>query len=74
MEAELEKANQAAEQAKTKSAELENSANEAKDAEAERAQIQSALDQANKEIERLKSELEQQKTVPPVTVSPPPGE
>jgi uncharacterized coiled-coil DUF342 family protein len=74
MKAELSKANEATQQANAKAAELENAANEAKDAEAKRTQIQSALDQANAEIERLKSELEQQKTVPPVTVSPPQGE
>ena len=49
----------------------------AKDAEAERTQIRSALDQANKEIERLKTELEQQNANPPEqgnAVSQPPGE
>jgi peptidoglycan DL-endopeptidase CwlO len=55
MENELAKAKEATEQAKA--AELENAANAAKDAEAERSKMQSALDQANAEIERLKSEL-----------------
>jgi phosphoenolpyruvate-protein kinase (PTS system EI component) len=58
----------ATEQAKAKA----NAANTAKDAEAERSKLKAALDQANAEIERLKSE--QQQTVPPVPVSPPPGE
>jgi phage gp36-like protein len=74
MQTELAKAKEATEQANAKAADLENVANEAKDAEADRTKIQSALDQANAEIDRLKSELEQQKTVPPVSVSPPPGE
>lgn len=59
-------AKEATEQANAKVIELENAANQAKDAEAQRAQIQSALDEANKEIERLK-----QQTIPPVSVSPP---
>jgi len=78
---ELAKAKEATQEASAKATELENTANAAKDAEAERTQIQSALDQANKEIERLQSELEQQKMTPPVSVapsqeeaSPPPGQ
>jgi uncharacterized coiled-coil DUF342 family protein len=67
--AELSKAKEATEQANAKATELENAANQAKDAEAGRAKIQSALDEANKEIERLKSE---QQTVPPISVSPAP--
>ena len=64
-------------QAKAKATELENAANAAKDAEAERSKMQSALDQANTEIERLKSEIGQQKVSPPEQgdlASPPPGE
>jgi hypothetical protein len=44
---------------------LENTANAAKDAEAARDKLQSALDEANAEIERLKSELKQTGAVPP---------
>jgi peptidoglycan hydrolase CwlO-like protein len=71
------KSKEATEQANAKASELENAAVKAKDAEAERTQIQSALDRANKEIERLKTELEQQKVTPPEqgnSVSQPPGE
>src|SRR6185295_1909794 len=78
---ELAKAKEATQEASAKATELENTVNAAKDAEAERTQIQSALDQANKEIERLQSELEQQKMTPPVSVAssieeapPPPGQ
>jgi hypothetical protein len=39
---------------------LENAANTAKEAESERSKLQAALNQANAEIERLKSELEKQ--------------
>lgn len=45
-------------------AELEAAANAAKDAEAERSKLQAALDQANAEVERLKSELQQREAVP----------
>jgi hypothetical protein len=62
----IAKAKEATQEASAKASELENTANQAKDAEAERTQIQSALDEANKEIERLRSELEQQKATPPV--------
>ncbi len=67
----------ATDQAKAKATELENAANAAKDAEAERSKMQSALDQANAEIERLKTELEKQKSTPPEqgeSVSPAPGD
>jgi predicted nucleic acid-binding Zn-ribbon protein len=74
IENELAKAKEATQEASAKASELENAANHAKDAEVERTQIQSALDQANKEIERLKTELDQQKAIPPVSVSPPQGE
>jgi chromosome segregation ATPase len=74
IENELAKAKEATQEASAKASELENAANHTKDAEAERTQIQSALDQANKEIERLKTELDQQKAIPPVSVSPPQGE
>jgi hypothetical protein len=50
---------------------LENAANQAKDAENESSKLQAALDQANKEIGRLKSEHQQ---TPPVSVSPAPEE
>jgi hypothetical protein len=49
---------------------LENAANSAKEDEAERTKLQSELDEANAEIERLKTELEQN-AAPPVSVSPP---
>jgi chromosome segregation ATPase len=74
LENELAKAKEATQEASAKASELENAANQSKDAEAERTQIQLALDQANKEIERLQSELEQQKMTPPVSVSPSPEE
>jgi hypothetical protein len=38
--------------------------NIAKDAEAELSKLQAALDQANVEVERLKSELQQREAVP----------
>ena len=57
MENELAKAKEATQQANAKATELENVANEAKDAETERSKLQAALDQANKEIERLKMSL-----------------
>jgi hypothetical protein len=47
-------------------------ANTAKEADAERSRLRAALDQANIEIEQLKSE--QQKTVPPVSVPSAPDE
>src|SRR4029078_4062791 len=73
-EAELEEAKEATEQPNARATEFESAgANTAKDAEAQRAKIQPALDEANKEIERLKSEVEQQKATPPVSVSPAPG-
>ena len=77
MKNELAKAKEATQQANAKATELENVANEAKDAETERTKTQSALDQANAEIDRLKSELEQQKVTPPEqgnSVSQPPGQ
>jgi len=47
-------------------AELEkDAAKAAKDAEAERSKLQAALDQANAEIERLKTELQQEEALPP---------
>jgi hypothetical protein len=39
-------------------------ANTAKDAEAERSKLRAALDQANTEIGRLRTEIEQQKAIP----------
>jgi hypothetical protein len=77
MKSELATAKEATQQANAKATELENAANAAKDTETERSKMQSALDQANKEIERLKTELEQQKANPPEqgnAVSQPPGE
>jgi len=56
---------------------LENAANSSKEAETERSKLQAALDQADAEIGRLKTELEQQKANPPEQgdlVSLPPGE
>ena len=77
-EDELEKAKEATEQANARATEFESAgANTAKDAEAERSKLQAALDQANAEIERLKGELEKQKSTPPEqgeSVSPAPGE
>jgi chromosome segregation ATPase len=77
-EAEFEKAKEAAEQANSRVTELESAgANTAKEAETERSKLQAALDQANTEIERLKSELEKPKSTPPAqgeSVSPAPGE
>ena len=77
-EDELEKAKEATEQANARATEFESAgANTAKDAEAERMKFQAALDQANAEIERLKGELEKQKSTPPEqgeSVSPAPGE
>lgn len=77
MQNELAKAKEATQQANAKATELETAANAAKDAEAERSKLQAALDQANAEIERLKGELEKQKSTPPEqgeSVSPAPGE
>jgi chromosome segregation ATPase len=78
MDAELAKAKEAVEQANAKTTELESAgANTAKEAETERTKLQTALDQANAEIERLKSELEKPKSTPPEqgqSVSPTPGE
>ena len=65
MQNELAKAKEATQQANAKATELETAANAAKDAEAERSKLQAALDQANAEVERLKSELEQEKATPP---------
>ena len=77
-EDELEKAKEATEQANARATEFESAgANTAKDAEAERMKFQAALDEANAEIERLKGELEKQKSTPPEqgeSVSPAPGE
>jgi signal transduction protein with GAF and PtsI domain len=42
----------------------ETAADVAKDAEAERSKLQAALDQANAEIERLRTELQQEKAGP----------
>jgi chromosome segregation ATPase len=67
---ELANAKEAMEQANARVTELQSAgANTAREAEAERSKLQAALDEATKEIERLK--LEQQQTVPPVSVSPP---
>jgi len=78
MDAELGKVKEAAEQANARFTELESAgANTAKEAEAERSKLQTALDAANTEIERLRTELEQQKASPPEQgdlVSPPHGE
>lgn len=78
MDDELAKATEEAEQAKARATELESAgANTAKEAETERGKLQAALDQANTEIERLKSELEKQKPTPPEQgepASPTPGE
>jgi signal transduction protein with GAF and PtsI domain len=66
MDAELAKAKEATEQANARATELESAgANTAKDAEAERSKLQAALDQANAQIERLKSQLEQEKATSP---------
>jgi uncharacterized coiled-coil DUF342 family protein len=77
-DAELGKVKEAAEQANARFTELESAgANTAKEAEAERSKLQTALDAANTEIERLRTELEQQKASPPEQgdlVSPPHGE
>jgi chromosome segregation ATPase len=77
-EDELEKAKEEMEQANARATEFESAgANTAKDAEAERSKLQASLDQANAEIERLKGELEKQKSTPPEqgeSVSPAPGE
>src|SRR5690242_6227674 len=67
---ELARAKEATQEASAKASELENAENQTKAAEAERTQIQSALDEANKEIERLRSALEQQKATPPVFLAP----
>ena len=77
MQNELAKAKEATQQANAKATELETAANAATDAEAERSKLQAALDQATVEIERLKGELEKQKSTPPEqgeSVSPAPGE
>jgi hypothetical protein len=78
MKAEPEEATKAAEQANARATEFESAgANTAKDAEVERSKLQAALDQANAEIERLKGELDKQKSTPPEqgeSVSPAPGE
>jgi chromosome segregation ATPase len=77
MQNEFAKAKEATQQANAKATELETAANAAKDTEAERSKLQAALDQANAEIERLKGELEKQKSTPPEqgeSVSPAPGE
>ena len=64
--AELAMAKEATVQANAKVTELEETAaNIAKDAEAERDKLQVALDQANSEVDRLKTELQQEKGVPP---------
>jgi chromosome segregation ATPase len=80
-DAELANAKEATEQANARVTELESAgANTAKEAETERSKLQTALDQANKEIERLKSQLEQRQTNPPVfspapeEALPPPGQ
>jgi chromosome segregation ATPase len=74
-DAELANAKEATEQANARVTELESAgANTAKEAETERSKLQTALDQANKEIERLKSQREQQQTNPPLSVSPAPEE
>jgi hypothetical protein len=63
---------------KCKGTELESAgANTAKEAETERSKLQTSLDQANAEIERLKTEVEQQKATQPEqgnSVSPAPEE
>jgi len=77
MQNELAKAQEATQQANAKATELETAANAATDAESERSKLQAALDQATVEIERLKGELEKQKSTPPEqgeSVSPAPGE
>jgi chromosome segregation ATPase len=78
METELTKAKKAMEQANENVAELEKYAvNAAKDAEAERSKLQAALDHANAEVERLKSDLEQEKASPSEegdSISQPPGQ
>ena len=75
MQNELAEAKAATEQANARATEFESAgANTAKEAETERSKLQAALDQANAEIERLKSELEQQKMTPPVSVAPSPEE
>jgi chromosome segregation ATPase len=77
MQNDLAKAKEATEQANTRATELESAgANTAKETETERNKLQAALDQANTEIERLKSELDKQKSSPPEQgepVSPAPG-
>jgi chromosome segregation ATPase len=74
-DAELANAKEATEQANARVTELESAgANTAKEAETERSKLQTALDQANKEIERLKSQREQRQTNPPLSVSPAPEE
>jgi len=77
MQNELAKAKEATQQANARATELETAANAATDAESERSKLQAALDQATVEIERLKGELEKQKSTPPEqgeSVSPAPGE
>ena len=75
---ELAKAKEATEQANARVTQSERAgANTAKEAETERSRLKAALDQANTEIERLKSDLEKQKPTPPEqgeSVSPAPGE
>ena len=46
-------------------AKLAESEEKARNAETEQAKLQSSLDQANAEIERLKTELQQQTVIPP---------
>ena len=65
MAVELAKAKEATEQANAKATELEETAADiVKYAEAERSKLQAALDQANAEIERLRTELQQEKAGP----------
>ena len=76
-DAELGKVKEAAEQANERFTELESAgANTAKEAEAERTKLQAALDAANTEIERLRTELQQGASPPGQgdLVSPPHGE
>ncbi|MET0502917.1 MAG: hypothetical protein ABW172_15460, partial [Candidatus Binatia bacterium] len=75
-EAELANKKQTADQERAQITELEQRASnldsELKKADGQRIELREKLNQANAEVERLKTELEQHKTVPPVSVSPPP--
>jgi predicted RNase H-like nuclease (RuvC/YqgF family) len=68
----------ATEQANARVTELESAgANTAKEAKTERSKLLAELDEANEEIERLRTEIEQQKATPPEqgnSVSQPPAE